>query len=255
MHPELEFSAAFLVGMLGSSHCIGMCGGIVSALGVGVEVGPGSRKPAQLGFHLSYNAGRIFSYLLIGLVAGFAGSALVKLGNPFIARVLAAGFMIALGLYLANWWRGLALLERWGYRVWQYLQPLSKRLLPVHNYRQAFFLGMLWGWLPCGLVYAVLVWALTTGNPIDAAILMTGFGLGTLPALLLVGKLSHEFARRFRSSKVRATAGLIIMVFGIIALLMAVDNRHQHIHTSASSTTLLLTPESIRVPAILPRLS
>jgi sulfite exporter TauE/SafE len=252
---ELEFSAAFLVGMLGSSHCIGMCGGIISALGVGIDNGHSKKSSSRFGFHLSYNAGRIFSYLLIGLVAGFIGSAMAIMGNPFIARILAAVFMISLGLYLANWWRGLALLERWGYRIWRYIQPLSKRLLPVHNYRQAFMLGMLWGWLPCGLVYAVLVWALTTGNPVEAAILMTGFGLGTLPALLLVGKFSQDFAIRFRSSKFRATAGVIIMVFGFVALFMAIENRHHHVHTSASSTTLFETPESILVPAILRKLS
>jgi sulfite exporter TauE/SafE len=255
MPAELGFGAAFMIGLLGSSHCIGMCGGIVSALGAGVEDGPVSNSKPLTGFHLSYNSGRIFSYLLIGLLAGFIGSGMVKFGSPFMARILAASFMIALGLYLANWWRGLALLERWGYRIWRHIQPVSKRLLPVRNYRQAFLLGMIWGWLPCGLVYAVLVWALTTGDPINAAILMTGFGLGTLPALLLVGKLSQDFARWFRSAKFRTTSGLIIMVFGFIALFMAIDNRHQHIHASASSTTLFETPDSIRVPAILYKLS
>ena len=244
-----------MIGLLGSSHCIGMCGGIVSALWVGVEDGPTSSNRPRTGFHLSYNAGRIFSYLLIGLLAGFIGSGMVKFGSPFVARILAATFMIALGLYLANWWRGLALLERWGYQIWRHIEPASKRLLPVRNYRQAFLLGMIWGWLPCGLVYAVLIWALTTGDPIDAAILMAGFGLGTLPALLLVGKLSQDFARRFKSAQFRVTTGSIIIVFGFIALFMAVDNRHHHVHTSASSTTLFSTPESIRVPAISRKLS
>ena len=255
MQTELEFSAAFLVGILGSSHCIGMCGGIVSALGVGIENGPGQKSSTRFGFHISYNAGRIFSYLLIGMIAGFIGSAMVKIGSPFYARILAALFMIALGLYLANWWRGLALLERWGYGVWKYIQPLSNRLLPVYNYRQAFMLGMLWGWLPCGLVYAVLVWALTTGNPIEAAILMTGFGLGTLPALLLVGKISHNFTSRFKSLRFRTSAGVIIMAFGFVALFIAIDNRHHHVHTSANSATFFDAFALIRAPLILSKLS
>ena len=77
---ELEFSAAFLVGVLGSSHCIGMCGGIISALGVGIDNGHSKKSLSRFGFHLSYNAGRIFSYLLIGLAAGFIGSAMAIMG-------------------------------------------------------------------------------------------------------------------------------------------------------------------------------
>jgi sulfite exporter TauE/SafE len=103
---DLSFGAAIVVGLLGSSHCIGMCGGIVAALNMGVS-DQVSKKPASLFvYHLGYNSGRIVSYLLVGLVAGSLGAGLTELGvSPVFGKLFAAGFMIALGLYLANWWR------------------------------------------------------------------------------------------------------------------------------------------------------
>ena len=166
MPTELTFGAALLVGLLGSSHCIGMCGGIVAALNMGIDPGPtAARKPVIL-YQLVYNSGRIISYVLVGLAAGALGSSLAELGvKPIFGKLLAAGFLIALGLYLANWWRGLVVLERLGSKLWRHIQPLGKRLLPIQNPLHAFLLGMLWGWLPCGLVYAAVAWSLTTADP------------------------------------------------------------------------------------------
>jgi len=150
---DLGFSAAIVVGLLGSSHCVGMCGGIVAALNMGVGENVSKQPTSLFVYHLGYNAGRIISYMLVGLLAGTLGAGLARLGvSPVAGKLLAAAFMIALGLYLANWWRGLVVLEKLGFRLWRHIQPLGQRLFPIQNPLQAMLLGLLWGWLPCGLV-------------------------------------------------------------------------------------------------------
>ena len=254
---ELTFGAAVIVGLLGSSHCIGMCGGIVSALTMGVDDRISQRPRSMFAYHLGYNSGRITSYVLIGLLAGSIGAGLARLGvSPLAGKLFASAFMIALGLYLANWWRGLALLERLGQRLWRHIQPLGQRLFPIRNPGQAFLLGMLWGWLPCGLVYAVVAWALTTGNSWQAALLMLGFGIGTLPALLIAGNAFHYFTAWVKSPLVRTVAGILIIGFGIYSGVTGLTRQHQHHHTAFNPEGVsgaLQHPEaaSARIPAIL----
>ncbi len=262
MTTELTFGAAVIVGLLGSSHCIGMCGGIVSALSMGVEDRISSRPRSMFGYHLGYNSGRILSYVLVGLLAGSLGAGLARLGvSPLAGKLFASAFMIALGLYLANWWRGLALLERLGQKLWRHIQPLGQRLFPIRHPGQAFLLGMLWGWLPCGLVYAVVAWALTTGNASQAALLMLGFGIGTMPALLIAGNAFHHFKAWVRSPLVRTCAGIMIIGFGIYSGVAGLTRQHQHHHTAfnpgGAAGALLLGEEtaSTRIPAILRRVS
>ena len=258
---ELSFGAAVIVGLLGSSHCIGMCGGIVSALTMGVDDRIGQRPRSMFAYHLGYNGGRIASYVLVGLLAGAAGAGLVRLGvSPLAGKLFASAFMIALGLYLANWWRGLAVLERLGQRLWRHIQPLGQRLFPIRNPAQAFLLGMLWGWLPCGLVYAVVAWALTTGDTWQAALLMLGFGIGTLPALLIAGNAFHYVSTWIKSPLVRTGAGILIIGFGVYSGVAGLTRQHQQHHTAfspAEASGALLHPEtaSTRTPAILRRVS
>lgn len=248
---DLSFGAAIVVGLLGSSHCIGMCGGIVAALNMGVS-DQVSKKPASLFvYHLGYNSGRIVSYLLVGLVAGSLGAGLTELGvSPVFGKLFAAGFMIALGLYLANWWRGLALLERFGSRLWRHIQPLGQRLFPIRNPLQAFLLGLLWGWLPCGLVYTVVAWSLTMGSALDGALLMLGFGIGTLPALLIAGNALNYFRNWVRSPPIRISAGIMVIAFGIYSGFTGLTQRHHH-QAESSPATLGIPDASTRIPAIL----
>jgi sulfite exporter TauE/SafE len=257
MPAELSFVTAILVGLLGSTHCIGMCGGIVGALNMGIGKEPGQRPKSLAAYHLAYNCGRIGSYLLVGLLAGGLGSSLVKLGvSPMAGKLLAAGFMIALGLYLANWWRGLTVLERFGYRLWRHIRPISEKLLPVRSLPQALLLGMLWGWLPCGLVYAAVAWTLTAGSPQEGALLMLGFGLGTLPSMLLAGNAMHYLGKWIRSPLIRTAAGVAVILFGLHGVYSALNERHQH-HSIASSSMAFpaSTVDTTRAPPILRRVS
>jgi hypothetical protein len=237
-----------------------MCGGIVSALNMGVADGRGAPPRSLFAYQLAYNVGRICSYLLVGLVAGSLGGGLAELGlSPLAGRLLAAFFMIALGLYLANWWRGLALLEKFGAHLWRHLQPLGQRLFPIRNPWQAFLLGGVWGWLPCGLVYAVVAWSLTTTSAVDAAVLMLGFGLGTLPAMLLAGNAFNYLRQWVRAPAIRRTAGLLIMAFGVYngvsGLLQAQHHQHQLAGLSSAFWQHTGTVDMTRVPATLRRVS
>jgi len=251
---DLTFGAAIIVGLLGSSHCLGMCSGIVAALNMGVSDGPTSGKPKSLLlYQLSYHSGRISSYMLVGLLAGTLGAGLMQLGvSPVAGKLVAAAFMIALGLYLANWWRGLAVLEKLGHKLWRHIQPMGKRLFPIQSPLQAYLLGLLWGWLPCGLVYAVVAWSLTSGSANQGALLMLGFGLGTLPAMLIAGNAFSFFKDWVKSPLVRASAGVLIIAFGLYSGFTGLSSQHHHHPTDLSSTVLQQPGDAFtRVPAIL----
>ena len=207
--------ALFLVGLLGGTHCVGMCGGIVGALSVG--------GPARFPLHLAYNLGRILSYMLAGALVGALGSASLALAGQLplrIALYLAANLMlIALGFYLMGVTRALAFTERVGQNLWKHIQPLTRRFLPARSVVQALPLGMLWGWLPCGLVYSALATALAAGSASQGALLMLAFGLGTLPNLLLAGLLLVRLRHLVQLAAVRLVAGLLVTAFGIWGLL------------------------------------
>lgn len=208
--------ALFIVGLLGAGHCAGMCGGIVGALSLQSPQGGG----AAVLVHLAYNVGRIGSYVLAGLLAGLLGQAmgnLLALQN--VLYLVASLMLIAMGLYLLGITQFLAPLERGGQALWQRIQPLTKRFLPVRGVAQALPLGLLWGWLPCGLVYSALTTALAAGSAGKGALLMLAFGLGTLPNLLLAGLLLARF-RRFAQARVtRTISGLLVLGYGLYGLL------------------------------------
>lgn len=212
--PDSGFLALFLVGLLGGTHCVGMCGGIVGALSMGA--------PARWSMHLAYNAGRILSYAAAGAIAGLLGAASFGLEGQVPIRLilyfLANLMLVALGFYLLGVTRALAFTEKAGLRLWQFIQPLTKRFLPARSVGQAFPLGLLWGWLPCGLVYSALASALTAGSPQRGALMMLAFGLGTLPNLLLAGIVLARLNEFVRRPAVRVLSGLLVLGFGLYGL-------------------------------------
>ncbi len=219
MLTDVSLLSAFLVGLLGGVHCVGMCGGIVTALTLGL---PSGDRAARWRYQLSYNLGRILSYSVAGALFGgigwlashWSGIHQIQLG----LQLLAALFMVALGMYLGGWWNGLTRIERLGGVVWNRLEPLGRRFLPVRTSGQALALGAVWGWLPCGLVYSVLVWAISAGSPGRGAALLLSFGLGTLPNLLLMGAAADRLAARVRDVRTRRLAGLLVAGFGLYSL-------------------------------------
>jgi len=222
--PDSGFLAVFLIGLLGGVHCAGMCGGIVSALSL--QTPRSAAKPASpLPLHLAYNLGRIASYSIAGALMGAIGSLGLLLNNwlpvQMILYVAANLMMVALGLYLTGLTQTLAFVERTGQRLWRRVQPVTKRFLPVRGMAQAFPLGMLWGWLPCGLVYSVLTMTLVSGSAARGAAIMLAFGLGTLPNLLLAGLLLVRFRSVIQGRALRLASGLIVLGFGAWGLLNA----------------------------------
>ncbi len=225
MHAEVSYVAAFFVGLFGGVHCVGMCGGIVGALSFGLPETVRGRPLRFLPYLAGYNAGRIFSYTVAGALMGGVGllaanmSALheVRLGMQMLAGL----FLLAMGLYLGGWWYGLSRIERVGNLVWKRLEPLGRRFIPVRSPGQALLLGLVWGWLPCGLVYSTLIWSISAGDPWQGALLMLSFGLGTLPNLLTMGLVAGKLAAWLRLPWVRHSAGALVMLFGVYTILRA----------------------------------
>ena len=215
----------FLVGLLGSTHCLGMCGGIVTALTVRL---PGDRPRRML--QLAYHAGRLATYTAGGALAAGLGSAALLLDGllpvQIVLYVAAQLMLVALGLYLLGISRYLDLFERAGRALWRRIQPATSGFRPAGSSPRAFVCGMLWGLLPCGLVYSVLAIALLSGSAASGALIMLAFGLGTLPALLAAGTLLPGLQGMFRAQIARRAAGGIIIAFGLFGLTYAGELEH-----------------------------
>ncbi|WP_198120075.1 sulfite exporter TauE/SafE family protein [Massilia rhizosphaerae] len=220
----------FVVGLLGSVHCAGMCGGIVGALSVAPTVGrpvpiPVVAARPQVGSVLAYNAGRIGSYMVAGALAGGLAQgahALARLPALQAGAYWLANLMLAaLGLYLMDAWRGLAYLEQGGRVVWQGVRPLLRKVGPLDRPSRMFVAGGVWGWLPCGMVYSVLVTAMLSGSAGGGALVMLAFGLGTLPMLLGLGLLGARLRGWLASPRVRFACGLVVLGFGVLGLARA----------------------------------
>jgi hypothetical protein len=230
MDNPLTLTSAFLLGLFSTVHCIGMCGGIIGALSLSLPLEVRTHKPRLFVFVTSYNIGRITSYTLAGLIAGALGSGVhatadFEYGHT-ILKYLGVAMMVAIGLYLAGWLPQIAVIERLGVPIWKKLEPIGRRLLPVATLPKAFAYGLIWGWLPCGLVYFVLLWALTTGGAVEGALTLLAFGLGTLPTLLSAGFMTSWLTRFARSQRARQLVGLLIIAMAIGSLLIPMEHHH-----------------------------
>ncbi len=224
---DLNILSAFALGLAGAGHCLGMCGGIAAALNLG-----GGRTLATT---LGYHGGRITSYSLLGgllgLAAGSLDIALWTIGLRYLAGLL----LIGMGLYIANWWRGMALLERAGARLWQPVQKLSSRWLPVRRWPQAFALGLCWGLMPCGLIYSSLAWAATAGDATTAALMMFFFGLGTLPAMLATSLGADRLQAFLRRRGLKRLIALLLIASGLWTIYLTyVHGSHMGHHPMAA---------------------
>jgi uncharacterized protein len=206
MEPAL-LGGMFALGIASGVHCVGMCGGIVTAFST-IRFNPRPEWTRQILF----NAGRISTYAVAGAAAGTAGSLLaLQNGLYLFANVV----LILVGLHLAGF-GALLRLERLGGPLWRRLQPLAARASAKGN---PYFAGLLWGWLPCGLVYAALAVAVTFGSSLKGAAAMLAFGLGTLPWLLAAGAAAAQLRRWMSFPAVRLVVGGGVMAFGLHGLL------------------------------------
>ena len=213
---SLSFASAILIGLLGTTHCLAMCGGLASSL----SVSSSNRASSFVGI-LSYNLGRILSYTVAGALIGLVGATIQTTVAAPILRTLAGLLLIGMGLYIAQWWFGITKLEQAGSILWRYISPLLKPLIPADTPTKALLLGMGWGWLPCGLVYSTLIWSSAAGSWSESALLMLGFGIGTLPAMLATGLIAQQVKAFVAQQSVRRISGMLLIAMGIWTLLSA----------------------------------
>ena len=212
-------TAAVLAGLLGSAHCLGMCAGISGLFAVSSSV---VTMRSQLPMALTYNLGRVLSYALLGVIVGVFGSVIVK-ASPAIAnsvRILSGIVIMLVGLKVAFDLRALNPIERMGATLWTRIAPAAQRLVPVTSLPRALGLGLVWGWLPCGLVYSVLLIAASSAAPIDGAIIMFAFGLGTMPAMVMTGLGAAQLSQFMRRRRTRIGLGLLIVLLGALTIAM-----------------------------------
>jgi sulfite exporter TauE/SafE len=205
--------AAFTGGLLGSAHCGVMCGGIASAFAM---QGRGTA-------HAVLNSlGRIGSYALAGALAGMlaggfgAGAGWLLGWQDWAAGLrLATGIVLALiGLQVFTGIRLMRPLEAGGARLWRQVVPLTRRVAAKRSAGAAFMLGMLWGWMPCGLVYSMLLAAALSGSGLQASAMMLAFGLGTTPAVLALGLGGQSLRNRLQARGARRFAGGLVLALG-----------------------------------------
>ena len=202
-------STAFLAGLLGSGHCFGMCGGIAAGLGA-MSRGRGV-MPA-----LQFNLARLASYAMLGLIsAGILGglSGIAQAGRWL--RLLTALMIFMIGLRFLFNFRGLELIERGGAGLWKKIMPIALRAGERQDWLGRVTLGLCWGFLPCGLVYTVLLTAASTGNPAGGALTMFVFGAGTLPAMVGLTIAAPALSAFLEDRAVRKVIGFALIVLAL----------------------------------------
>jgi len=229
-----SYLAAFAMGLFSSLHCIGMCGSIIGSLTLSLKPEIRANKQSLFTYVFSYNLGRITSYTFAGFLVGFIQSLIMlPFGLDYGYRALqlfSALIMISAGLYLAGWFPRFAYIEKAGGKLWKMIEPFGRKLIPVSSRTQAYLFGMVWGWLPCGLVYAALALAASTGDPVRAGITMLAFGLGTLPAVLGVGIMTNILTKLSQMQRFKQLTGLLLILIALIALFPELNPmRLQHI--------------------------
>jgi uncharacterized protein len=221
---EAALVAALLAGLAGGAHCAAMCGGIVGAV-----CGPRSKNGPFASWWLrtlAYNAGRIATYMVAGALAGGLGAAGLALrGGPAVQQallVMMSAALLLLAIYLAGYPPLVRGLEAGGRALWRHIGPWSRSFLPADTPARAFGLGLVWGWLPCGMVYAALIVALATAGPAHGALLMLAFGLGTLPNLLVISAWFGSLGGLASARVPRLACAAVIAAAGLYGVLLAV---------------------------------
>ena len=213
---------AFFIGLFSSIHCVSMCGSIIGTLSFSLKPEIRSKKSKMMAFIFSYNFGRIFSYMLAGLIIGLIESLLtLPMGEEHGHRalqIISALIITGAGFYIAGWFPNFAYIEKTGSRFWKTIEPYGRKLIPVATLPQAFLFGMVWGWIPCGLVYTALALAATSGDITTSILIMLAFGMGTLPAVAGTGIVSTFISRINNLHATKKIAGMLLVFIAIISV-------------------------------------
>jgi sulfite exporter TauE/SafE len=237
---------AFFVGLLGSGHCFGMCGGIAAGLGsIPVRTDAESEAKPRASSAVLFNLGRIVSYACLGLISAWLLAKVGKVLNvpqwSMILRALTALMIFLIGLqYLFNW-QTLAVIEKAGAKVWNRILPLAVRASSLPGGSGRLMLGLCWGLLPCGLVYSVLLTASAAGSPVSGATVMLAFGIGTLPSMLGMSLAAPALAAMLTdrwTRKLMGTALILLAVISVSLMVIKMQGKQKHHHMSWEDTSL-----------------
>jgi len=255
----LTLGAAFVAGMAGSGHCLGMCGGVAGALAMRARAtaDPADQGASRVAVALAYNLSRITSYAIAGALAGLLGRTLLRavdVAPLSIALRVAAGLIMfaAAGRLLFNW-RLLDPIEAAGAALWRRVVPRPRPDAGRGGLASAIGLGLAWGWLPCGLTYSMLLLAASTASVTLGALAMAAFGLGTLPSML-TATIAFERAARGLASRgsLRTVAGTLLLAFGAWtagnALYHGLAHTHHSAHSPATTTPGAQAPAAPDTP-------
>ncbi|MCE0558778.1 sulfite exporter TauE/SafE family protein [Motilimonas sp. E26] len=212
-----DFYAAVFIGLLGAGHCLAMCGGVASAMTFSIE--QQQRSARQLLAILFYNLGRGISYIVAGMIIAGGAAALSQFFEIKSAllwlRLLSAIMMLLLALYISKIWQGLQRIEALGHYLWRIIQPLAAHLMPIKHPLMALPFGIVWGWLPCGLVYSSLSWAAVSGSALQGGLIMAGFALGTFPAMFSLGLFSNYLKNLLNSLWFRWIGSTMLALYAV----------------------------------------
>lgn len=236
---------AFFVGLLGSGHCFGMCGGIAAGLGsIPVRTDAEDEAKPRASSAVLFNLGRIVSYACLGLISAWLLAKVGKVLNvpqwSMILRALTAMMIFLIGLqYLFNW-QTLAVIEKAGAKVWSHILPLAVRASSMPGGSGRLLLGLCWGLLPCGLVYSVLLTASAAGSPVSGASVMLAFGIGTLPSMLGMSLAAPALAAMLTDNwtrKLMGTALILLAVISVSLMVIKMQGKQKHHHMSWEDTS------------------
>lgn len=204
-----EIIAALILGATGSVHCLTMCGSMSVALGFSIP----KSKPFWL-YALFVSIGRVFGYACIGFVVNLLSQSIISLteGGIFYLSILSGILMVLVALHIANISNYVTQLEKLGSGVNRLLAPIKSKVLPIDSTLKCLAYGLLWGFLPCGLVYTALTLAFVSPTPVHAFFTMLCFGLATLPALVGMTVFSKQLTRFFSQSWLRLTLASVIFI-------------------------------------------
>jgi hypothetical protein len=202
-----------------------MCGGIIGTLTLSLQKEIQNNKTQIFFYVLAYNLGRIGSYTFLGFSVGLLSGVITNLIDPLqfrlFTRIFTSLLMFGIGLYLAGWFPRLALIETVGKPLWKFIEPIGRRMLPVRNFQQAFAFGLVWGFIPCGLSYTMLLLASTSGSASKGALTMFCYGLGTLPSIMVAGLFTNWLARLTRLRYLNYIFGVAFILMALMSLLLA----------------------------------
>jgi uncharacterized protein len=231
---------AFNLGLFSTVHCVGMCGGILTAMMLASPEAEQNIKSKVFKRSLAYNLGRISSYSIAGLLGGLLGAQIVGLSQNLNAHLIlqsiAALVLTGLALDILGLLPFRQFTESIGMKLWKYIQPLGKRFYPINSFGRAFLFGMLWGWLPCGLVYSALLLSLSAGAPFEGMMTMLFFGLGTLPGMLTAGYFADYLKQAKTNVRLRLVTAILMILIAISLPVSTLYFSKHHDH-SASDTS------------------